>query len=155
MSEIHRIAKQLQRTFQGRAFHGPAVEEALEGVTARMAAAHPPRVTHSIWEIVRHMTFWQDTARRWLQGDTRRPDPDEDWPEVTDISEGAWKATLAELRRSNSELRDAVLLLDESRLEQPLFEQMLKAETVLHGIIQHNIYHTGQIALLKKRVRAG
>lgn len=150
MSEVHRIAKQLQRTFQGRSFHGPAVDEALEGVTAKIAAARSPAGAHSIWQIVRHITFWQDTACRWLKGDTRRPEPDEDWETIKDKSEAAWQHALAALRHSNAQLRDEVMTLDEARLEQPLFEGMTKVYVALHGIIQHNIYHAGQISLLKK-----
>jgi len=149
-SELHRIAKQLQRTFQGRAFHGPSVEEALEGVTAKMAGARSPGGAHNIWQIVLHMTFWQDTARRWLQGDTRRPEPDEDWAEVTDKSEGEWRKALWNLRRSNELLRDEIMALDESRLMDPMFDGMVRVDTVLRGIIQHNVYHSGQISLLKK-----
>lgn len=150
MIEVHRIAKQLQRTFQGRAFHGPAVEEALEGVTAKTAAARVPGASHSIWQLVNHMTFWQDTARKWLQGSTHRPAPGEDWSVVTDTSEEAWQKALKELRRANDQLRDEVMILDESRLEEPMFEQMSKVEVVLRGIVQHNVYHSGQISLLKK-----
>jgi hypothetical protein len=149
MSEVHRIAKQLQRTFQGRAFHGPAVEEALAGVTAKAAAAPSPSGGHNIWQLVQHMTFWQDTVRRWLQGDHKRPGPDEDWLKITDKSEAAWQETLRALRKSNDLLRDEVMVLDESRLEEPIFEGMSKVYVALHGIIQHNTYHSGQISLLK------
>ena len=149
MSEVHRIAKQLQRTFQGRAFHGPAVEEALAGVTAKVAAAPSPSGGHSIWQLVQHMTFWQDTVRRWLQGDHKRPAPDEDWLKIKDKSEAAWQEALRALRKSNDLLRDEVMVLDESRLEEPIFEGMSKVYVALHGIIQHNTYHSGQISLLK------
>ena len=150
MSELHRIVKQLQRTFQGRAFHGPSVEEALEGVTAKMAGARSPGGAHNIWQIVLHTTFWQDTARRWLQGDTQRPGPGEDWTQVTDKSEGEWRKALWNLRRSNELLRDETMALDESRLQEPMFEGMVRVDTVLRGIIQHNVYHSGQISPLKK-----
>jgi len=150
MSEVHRIVKQLQRTFQGRAFHGPAVEEVLEGVTAKMASARSPGGAHNIWQIVLHMTYWQDTARRWLQGDTRRPRPGEDWTTPQDTSEGAWGRAIADLSHANELLRDEVMLLDEPRLEEPIFEGMVRVETVLRGIVQHNVYHSGQISLLKK-----
>ncbi len=150
MSEVHRIAKELQRTFRGRAFHGPAIEEALEGVSAKTAAKRSPAGAHSIWQIVLHVTFWQDTACRWLKGDTHRPGPDEDWPEVGEKSEAAWQQALADLRRSNEHLRDEMMLLDEHRLEDPIFEGMSKVYVAVHGIIQHNIYHAGQISLLKK-----
>jgi DinB superfamily len=150
MSEVHKIVKQLQRTFQGRAFHGPAVDEALEGVTAKMAAARSPGGAHNIWQIVEHMTFWQDTARRWLQGDRTRPEPGTDWKPVEDKSDGAWRKALWNLDRSNELLRDEVMLLDESRIEEPIFDGFAKTEVVLRGIVQHNVYHAGQISLLKK-----
>ncbi len=150
MSEVHRIAKQLQRTFEGRAFHGPAVDEALDGVDADLAAANSPAGAHSIWQIVLHLTFWQDTVRRWLQGEGVRPGPGDDWPEVRHTSEGAWQDALRDLRRANSQLRDEVMALDEARLEMPIIENMSKTYVALHGIIQHNIYHAGQISLLKK-----
>lgn len=150
INELHRIVKQLQRTFQGKAFHGPSVEEALEGVTAKMAGARTPGGAHNIWQIVLHMTFWQDTARRWLQGDTRLPDPDEDWPAVGDRGDGAWRKALWNLRRSNELLRDEIMAIDEARLQEPMFEGMVRVDTALRGIIQHNVYHSGQISLLKK-----
>jgi uncharacterized damage-inducible protein DinB len=150
MSEVHRIAKQLQRTFQGRAFHGPAVEEALDGVTAKMASARSPGGAHNIWQIVLHITVWQETLRRWLQGDLHRPSDAEDWPKLTDKSEAAWAEAKKRLRQSNDALRDVAMTLDESRLEQPLGDGMSKVYVALHGIIQHNIYHAGQISMLKK-----
>jgi hypothetical protein len=150
MSEVHRIAKQLQRTFQGRAFHGPTIEEVLEGVSAKLAAAKTPGGAHNIWQIVLHVTFWQDTLRRWLQGESVRPGPGDDWPEVHDKCEASWELAQRDLRRSNEQLRDEVMVLDESRLEEPIFEGMSKVYVAVHGIIQHNIYHAGQIALLKK-----
>ena len=150
MSEVHRIVKELHRTFRGRAFHGPAIEETLEGVSAKTAATKTPGGAHTIWQIVLHVTYWQDTLRRWLQGDTRRPADGEDWPGVHDNSEAAWQQALADLRRSNEQLRDEVMVLDETRLDEPLFEGMSKTYVALHGILQHNIYHAGQISLLKK-----
>jgi uncharacterized damage-inducible protein DinB len=150
MSEVHRIAKQLQRTFQGRAFHGPTIEEALEGISAKTAAAKTPGGAHNIWQIVLHVTFWQDTVRRWLQGEAVRPGPGDDWPEVRDKSEAAWQLALRDLRRSNEQLRDEAMLLDEARLEEPIFEGMSKVYVAVHGILQHNIYHAGQVSLLKK-----
>ena len=150
MSEVHRIAKQLQRTFQGRAFHGPTIEEALEGVSAKTAAARTPGGAHNIWQIVLHVTFWQDTVRRWLQGEAVRPGPGDDWLEVRDKSDAAWQLAIRDLRRSNEQLRDEVMMLDEARLEEPIFEGMSKTYVAVHGILQHNIYHAGQVSLLKK-----
>ena len=150
MSEVHRVAKQFQRTFVGRSFHGPALEEALAGVDAQLAAAQSPNGAHSIWQIVLHLTFWQDTIRRWLQGEGVRPGPGDDWPEVRQTNDETWQDAMQDLERAHDQLRDEIMLLDESRLEEPIIEGMSKTYVALHGIIQHNIYHAGQIALLKK-----
>lgn len=152
MSEVHRIAKQLQRTCQGRAFHGPALEEVLADVTAKTASAKPPGGVHTIWEIVLHVTFWQEEVHRWLQGRCRRPAEGEDWPAVGATTDAAWSDALRAMRSANESLRDEVMLLEESRLEEPIFPTMSKVYVSLHGIIQHNIYHAGQIAVLKKIV---
>lgn len=153
MSEVHRIAKQLQRTNQGRAFHGPALEEVLADVSTKTAAARVKGLDHSIWDVVLHVAFWQEEVLRWLRGHGRRPADIEDWPAVAATTEEAWRAALLRLRAANDALRDEVMLLEESRLDTPIFEGMSKVYVTLHGIIQHNIYHAGQIALLKKLVK--
>jgi hypothetical protein len=110
----------------------------------------PPGGVHGIWEIVLHVTFWQAEVRRWLQGRHRRPGEGEDWPAVGSTTDAAWSQALKDMRAANEALRDEVMLLEESRLEEPIFPTMSKVYVSLHGIIQHNIYHAGQIALLKK-----
>ncbi len=150
MSEIHRMAKQLQRTYQGRAFHGPAVEEAVAGVSAKTAASRSTGAAHSIWQIVEHITVWQEAVSRWLRGDPRRPTDAEDWPTIKDTSEAAWQDTLRRAHKANDDLRDVVMALDESRLDEPMLEGMPKVYVALYGIVQHNTYHAGQISLLKK-----
>jgi hypothetical protein len=150
MRETERIAKQIEKTFKGRAWHGPAVEEALQGVDAKVAAAPSPGGAHNIWQIVEHMIIWQDAVGRWLAGDTSRPKDEESWPPIPDTSEQAWQAALARLRRSHEFLATQVARLDDARLDQRVFEGMPSVYVTLHGIIQHNLYHAGQIAILKK-----
>jgi hypothetical protein len=149
MAEIERIAKQLEKTFAGRAWHGPAVEEVLAGVTAEVAAAPSPG-DHTIWQIVEHMTFWEETARRWLAGDRTRPKDEDSWTTVTDTSEAAWQATLARQRRLHASMLEEVARLDDTRLSERLFDDMPSVYAILHGVAQHNVYHAGQIAILKK-----
>src|SRR5262245_10136269 len=150
MSDVRRIARQLQRTFEGPAFHGPAVEEALAGVTAEVAARRPAGGSHNVWQIVRHIAVWQDTVSRWLEGDRTRPTDEEDWSQASETSEAAWQEALVALRRSNQTLCERVTALAESRLDEPIYEGMPKVYVALHGIVHHNVYHAGQIALLKK-----
>ena len=153
-SEAARIAEQLTRAYEGGAWHGPAVREVLAGVTAEAAAARPIPGAHSIWEIVQHITVWEDVVRRRLEGETVNPTDAEDWPRVTDTGAAAWSATLARLERGNRALRDTVARLDDRLLDQPPAGSKSLRYVLAHGAVQHDLYHAGQIALLKKGVAA-
>jgi uncharacterized damage-inducible protein DinB len=151
MSETQRIADQLKRAYEGKAWHGPAVREVLAGVTASQAAARPLPRAHSIWEIALHIAVWEDLARRRLAGERLVEIPDaEDWPAVRDPSESAWQQTLETLARGNRALRDAILAFPESRLGENPAGKQHSYYIELHGAVQHDLYHAGQIALLKK-----
>jgi hypothetical protein len=150
MTEIERLVKQLERTFHGRTWHGPAVEEVLAGITAKSASRLAPGCAHTIWQMVEHMRIWQDAPRRWLSGDRTRPQDEETWPTPSDTSEAAWSATLGRLRATHAALVAEVAKLDESRLSERVFDDMPNLYAILHGVVQHNVYHAGQIAVLKK-----
>jgi hypothetical protein len=150
MREVDRIARQLQKTIEGKAWHGPAVAEALDGITAELAARPGPGGTHSIWQIVLHMDIWQDAVGRWLAGDASRPNDEDSWPAITDTSETAWRKAVASLRSSYERLRAEVPKLHDARLSDPIVDNMSSIYSTLHGVIHHNLYHAGQIALLKK-----
>jgi uncharacterized damage-inducible protein DinB len=151
MSEMQRIVEQLQRAFDGQASHGPAVREVFAGITASGAAAKPLRQAHSIWELALHIAVGEDVVRRRLQGEVIDDlPPDEDWPAVRDTSEDAWRVTLQDLERGHRALREAIEQQDEARLEEMVAGKNYSVYTMLHGIIQHDVYHAGQIAVLKK-----
>ena len=151
MAEVERIADQLRRAFEGKAWHGPSVREVLAGVTAEQAARQPLPDAHSIWEIVVHIGVWEAFARRRLEGEviTDVP-PEQDWPPVADTSEAAWKRTLEDLERGHQRLRKVISELPESRLSETVSGMGYSVYFMLHGVVQHDLYHAGQIALLKK-----
>lgn len=148
--EAQRIAGQLRRSLHGEAWHGPALFELLAGVTASGAAAKPTYNVHSIWEIVCHVTAWLDAVHRRLDGHLVRLAPDEDWPAVCDTSEDAWRRTLEALRENGERLVRGVEELSEDRLHGPMPGTPDTVWFQLHGLVQHNLYHAGQIAVLKK-----
>jgi uncharacterized damage-inducible protein DinB len=150
MSEVERIADQLRRAFEGPAWHGPSIKELLADVTATKAAARPLAGGHSIWEIVLHIKAWEEGMRLRLAGERAELTEEEQWPPITDTSEGAWRDTLAALERAHLSLRAAVTGLDDARLSQPIVKGMSSVYDSLHGVIQHDLYHAGQIALLKR-----
>lgn len=152
MTEIERILDQLKRAYEGNAWHGPSVREAIAGITAEQAHARPLANAHSIWELVRHIAVWEDAGRRRLAGDRAQIEisSPEDWPPAEHTSDAAWEQAKAALNRGHQALMDAITRVPESRLEEPILEGMSTVYVTLHGVIQHDLYHAGQIAMLKK-----
>ncbi|HEV2945865.1 MAG TPA: DinB family protein [Gemmataceae bacterium] len=151
MTEISRILDQLDRSMEGDAWHGPSLRELLKGVTARQANSKSSPGIHSIWEIVLHITADQDVARRRLAGETIIELPPElDWPPIPDNTETAWQQTINCLVESKQKLRQSISQMSDERLEEIVPGKGYSAYVLLHGVIQHNLYHAGQIAILKK-----
>jgi hypothetical protein len=150
MNEIDRIIDQIRRAYDGDAWHGPPLRSVLDGVTAAAAEARPIRDAHTIREIVRHVTFWHDGVRRRLGGEVVTPQGDEEWPGEVGAGEEGWRRELADLERAHAALLETVGGLGVDDLERPLPGRRDNAYIQLHGLVQHNLYHAGQIALLKK-----
>ncbi|HWN11034.1 MAG TPA: DinB family protein [Pyrinomonadaceae bacterium] len=155
MTEIERIKDQSKRVFDGDAWHGPSLMTILADVSPSQAASRPFSGAHSIWELVHHIAAWERAGIRRMAGDPANLTDDEDWPAVSDTSEIAWQQTKDMLRAVHNEFQDAISRLDESRLDQPIVAGLKTTYVTLHGIIQHTLYHAGQIAILKKAIGAG
>lgn len=152
-TEARRIADQLERGFEGDAWHGSSMSEILASVTAEQAAARPIAGAHSIWEIVLHSSVWQRTVRQRLQGRPIAALPDDvDWPSADEPTEIAWQEALRELREEYELLRDEALGWDDENLDERTEGQRYTVYEMLHGVVQHNLYHAGQIAVLAKAV---
>jgi uncharacterized damage-inducible protein DinB len=153
MAEAARIADQLRRAFYGGAWHGDSLFEILEGVTAEQAAARPIPNAHSIWELVLHVAAWDGAVRRRMTGVAVKLSGKKNFPPVVDTSEAAWTRTLEHLRRVHDELVDAVKKFPEKSLSKQVPGKKgahYNFYYMLHGVVQHELYHAGQIALLKK-----
>jgi len=150
MSEMERIGNQLKHAFEGPAWHGPAVLEVLGGVTAAQAAARPIPAAHSIWEITLHMATWKRVVRQRLLGRKLDVTDEEDWPRVVDAGGAAWDSAVEALKAEHRELMQTVAGAAESRLDEPLVPGGNTGYIQLHGVIQHDLYHAGQIAVLRK-----
>jgi uncharacterized damage-inducible protein DinB len=150
MTEAERIADQHRRAFDGEAWHGPHVFDVLEGVSAGRAAKKPIPKAHSIWEIVLHVRAWEEIVLRRLRGERVEVTPAEDWPVVADTSKAAWLQALAALRKTHDELQREIAKLSDSRLDEPPAAGGTPLYRLLHGQVQHALYHAGQIAVLKK-----
>ena len=155
MSETARIADQLRRAFHGDAWHGDSLLEILDGIVAAQAAARPLKHAHTIWELVLHITAWDAAVRRRLAGETVDLSDEQSFPSVMDPSEGAWRRAVENAKRVHNELIEAVVAFPDDRLSEKVPGKPGEPDSynfyyMLHGAAQHELYHAGQIALLKK-----
>jgi uncharacterized damage-inducible protein DinB len=154
-AEIERVETQLKRMLEGEAWHGPSVLEALQDVTAELAYLHPLAGAHSIWEIVLHLAGTYRLVLRRIQGHDQPLSSEEDWPAVPPPTASNWQDAIRSLRQLNEELRQAVRTFSRERLDSPLVATpAYTAYTQFIGITQHDAYHAGQIAVLKKTAQS-
>jgi uncharacterized damage-inducible protein DinB len=150
MTEIDRIIDQLDRALKGPAWSGPSMLEVLEGVDSKIAARKPLENVHTIWEIVLHIIKWEEVAIERLKGRDIRPTPEEDWKKPEDLSEKTWQDVIERLKQVHNELSTEISNLHAEKLDEPQLPGFLSKYILLHGVIQHNLYHIGQVAIIKK-----
>ncbi len=157
MSEIDRIIDELQREYDGDPWHGSPLRSILDGVPAEQAAAKISPHAHSIWELVLHITAWKGEVRRRLSGAPASEPAEGDWPTPGAHTEDRWNEALDRLQIAQEALVNAIRQLPESELHTPTNDPRNPAlgsgvsyYALLHGVVQHDVYHSGQIAILKK-----
>jgi uncharacterized damage-inducible protein DinB len=150
MSEIHRILDQMDRAFSGDAWHGPSLMSVLEGIAAEEASKHPIQGAHSVWELVHHVSSWNTISQHRLAGESVAITTQRDWPPVWEVNEAEWQRALENLRESRSRLRDSIKEFSDEDLQGKAAGPDYTRYVVLHGVIQHDLYHAGQIVMLKK-----
>lgn len=137
-------------------WHGPALIDLVTGVTADQAAARAVPGAHTIWELVLHVTAWTEIARERLVGSAKAdPTSEEDWPPVRETSAEAWRAAVERLKEAHRELAADVARLSDSDLIGRVPGKDHSMLVMFHGIIEHDAYHGGQIAILKKVLGPG
>jgi uncharacterized damage-inducible protein DinB len=150
MTETQRLLRQYDMVLRGDAWHGDAIWKILDGISAECAAHRPLADAHTIWEIVMHMTFWENVAARRLAGQRAGLDEALDFPAMPSATEANWQKTLEGFGASNQEFRAALAKLHAARLDERSAAGKRSFYDEAHGLIQHDVYHAGQIALLKK-----
>ena len=150
--EIGVLLHAIDEAYSNSAWHGTTLKGSLRGVAARQAAWRPAPGRHSIRELAAHAAYWKSLVRRRLTGDNSGSFPlaGSNWFDLPPVSEKAWRAEREILEREHRELRAAVEVFSPERLRSPL--PGLRARTALReivGISLHDVYHAGQIQLVK------
>jgi hypothetical protein len=152
-SEIGLLLGVIDRAYDHKSWHGPNLRGSLRGVAAATAAWRPAAGRHNIWEVVVHAAYWKYTVRRRLLGEKRGSFPlkGSNWfarPVTT--TEQAWKEDVALLEQMHRAMRAAIAGLRAADLRvRPAGSKVSNLELVA-GIAAHDVYHAGQIQLLKR-----
>ena len=154
MSEPTTIAAMLKSVVDGPAWHGPSVMELVESVSADQAKRKPIGDGHSIWELLLHMTAWQEYALEVLDGKDAAPlEGKADWPPLPNPpKEDQWETTKRKFEGGMRELRERIIHLDDAQLHATVPQRDFPLKVLLHGLVHHNLYHGGQIALLRRAI---
>lgn len=152
-TELQVLLDAIDEAFDHKAWHGPNLRGAIRGLSADVACRRPAPGRHSIWELVVHAAYWKYAVRRRLIGDKRgsftfkgsnwfsRPD---------EPSEPAWQQDVALLVAEHRRLVEVARALDPRRLHKPAAGGRVSPAVLLRGIAFHDVYHAGQIGLLKR-----
>lgn len=138
----------LDEGYERKTWHGPNLKQSIKGVTAREAAWRPGPGRHNIWEVALHAAYWKYAVRRRIQGvkhSTFELKGSNFFarPERGRFDEAAWKADTALLEREHRALRRAI----SGVLRTPRAAKLLP---MLYGVSLHDVYHAGQIRLLRR-----
>jgi uncharacterized damage-inducible protein DinB len=148
MNEILQVLlSNLDSAYATKGWHGTTLRGSLRGVTAKSALRRPGKERHNIWELAVHAAYWKYAVRRRLRGERKGsfalkgsnwfPSPDR-------ADEAAWQRMVRLLEDEHRQLRQTIAALTDAQLRDP------KTQRLIYGIAAHDLYHTGQIQLIKK-----
>lgn len=156
MSEGERIAELYDSVYlgdkSGEAWYGAALKPLLKDVGAEQASQQTSAGAHSIFQLVSHISYWEEIVLRRFNGEVVNVplNTADDWPPNRKLSDGDWKSVLARLEKSHTALKLAMEKCSDDKLQKLVPGKDHTNYILLHGIIHHSVYHTGQIALVKK-----
>ena len=154
--EIHLLLQLIDEAYEKRAWQGTNLRGSLRGLTAQEAAWRPAPERHNIWEIVLHAAYWKYIVRRRLLGEKKGSFPlqGSNWikrPLV--MRENAWREDIRLLDEMHRSLRAAIAPLKPSDLNRKPASSKFTNASIISGIACHDVYHTGQIQLMKRLMK--
>ncbi len=154
--EIGLLLRFMDEAYEKKAWHGPNLKGTIHGVTAQAAAARPAKDRHSIWEIVLHTAYWKYAVRRRLREEKKGSFSikGSNWFKVhEESSEKDWKSAVALLEQEHRKLREIVVFMPSEELHLTPPNSKVSNLTLIYGIASHDLYHAGQIQLLKRLIK--
>jgi len=128
----------------------------VSSLTPEQATSNPVPEKKSIWELLMHILAWRDFTIRKLDGDNDfevELNSPEDFPALPEVNEANWQALLQQLKDSQKALLERCEAISEEKLETTIPGRKYTYEHLLHGIVQHDCYHLGQIGMIKSLLK--
>ena len=152
-TETKKIYLSLKLAYNGEPWPGVSLMDILQNVTEEQAFKKPLPNAHSIAELVAHITAWRDFAWKKLSGDNDFDialNTPEDWPLMDTGNKKSWEDLLKDLEKSQENLLEVLKKSNDEQMNSMVLDRKYSFYFLLHGIIQHDFYHGGQIVMLKK-----
>lgn len=154
--EVQRIRFSLKMAYNGTPWHGNSLLHLVKGVDYQQAHQKPLPQSHSIWELIQHILNWREFVIKKLEGEEEfdiKLNSSEDWTPTKAPIEAKWQSVLSELVESQQVILEILESWEDDQLDELVPGKDYTYYTMLHGIIEHDIYHSGQIALVRKSLQ--
>ncbi len=154
--QIRLLLRELDQAYDKKAWHGTTLRGSLRGLTVKEARWRPARGRHNIWELVLHAAYWKYIVLRKLSGDSelKFPRAGSNFPRLPKKADSkAWAKDVRLLQERHDLLRKTVRDFSASRLHARSAKSIWNNVDHIHGIAAHDLYHAGQIQLLKRLQR--
>jgi uncharacterized damage-inducible protein DinB len=158
MTTAEKLSNELEKILSGDAWYGPPVFETIDKISFDIAYEHPQNGAHSIAEIVIHMLGWTIEVTDRMRGSKAGYPAAGDWPDPGAPNEERWKTMISELKLANVNLIGLIQKFPNQKWDeltnddrnQPGLGAGVNYEQLINGLIQHHVYHTGQIGILNR-----
>lgn len=140
--------------YEGNPWFGESIEAKLQGVTNKNAFIQPHEGVHSIGELVAHMTYWRLPLVKYLSGDTAYKgsmESEDNWPSLDRLSKKGWSKVYKEFVDTQEKIM-SLLAEQDNKLLKKKYSDKYTFGQLIQGIVEHDIYHLGQIAITKKLI---
>ncbi|MCX2681326.1 DinB family protein [Galbibacter sp. EGI 63066] len=155
--QIEKLISKLKNSFEETPWYGDSVLKIISGIDSRWVNTVPANSKNTIAKIVQHMINWRLLALEKLKGNLTyeiKIDSADDWPEVFINNESEWNALLDKLKKSQRDIIAFLSTKNDAFLTQQTPGRSYNHEYLVEGIIQHDIYHTGQIVMIAKYAKS-
>ena len=151
--EVAQLLAIIEQAYDKASWHGTNLRGSIRGLEPATAARRPAADRHNIWELVVHAAYWKYAVRRRLTGEKRGSfalEGSNFFRRPEQLTERAWRADIALLDREHRALREAIAVLPPGRLARKAKGAKTTNMFLIQGIAAHDLYHAGQIQLIKR-----